>query len=211
MKVADVMTKDPVAVDPATPLREVARTLVRNSISGLPVKTVDGRVLGVVSEADILAKERAAPRESSLLGRLLDASSNAPKHLARDAADAMTTPPVTIGPDRPVSDAASIMLDRQVHRLPVVETDGRLVGIVTRADLVRAFTRADEEIASDVRGEIVAEAPTAADVVTVTVADGEVTLEGAVPDCETAAAVATTARRVPGAVEVRSRLTWPLA
>jgi CBS domain-containing protein len=91
-------------------------------VSGLPVVDEDGTVLGVVSEGDILAKERGLTGSHSLLGHLLEAdNSEVAKHSARDAADAMTTPAVTIRPSRTISEAAALMLDRRVNRLPVVD------------------------------------------------------------------------------------------
>jgi len=147
------MTPDPVAVGPATPLRDVAQKLVEHCISGMPVRAPDGRVLGVVSERDLAAAERVAPREASLLGRLLDPSPNAAQP-AVEAGDAMTAPPVTICCDRPISDAAAIMRERSIHRLPVVEPDGRLVGIVTRADLERVFARDDALVADETQREL---------------------------------------------------------
>src|SRR5215203_2477487 len=151
------MSPDPVAVDPKTPLHDVARKLVEHCVSGVPVKARDGRVVGVVCERDLAAAERPEPREASLLGRLLDPSPNAP-HPAIAARDAMTTPAVTISADRPISDAAAIMRARSIHRLPVVEPDGRLVGIVTRADLEREYQRVEALVADETERELAGEA-----------------------------------------------------
>ena len=114
MKVSSVMTKNVLTVAPSTPLKKVARLLVERRVSGMPVVDEDGTVLGVVSEADILAKERGRAGRDSLLDQLFGSESQQMKHDARDAADAMTTPPVIIRPGRSVSEAASLMLDREV-------------------------------------------------------------------------------------------------
>ncbi len=138
MKVADVMTVDVVTVGKETPLRDVAALLTERRISGLPVVD-EGRVVGVVSEGDILVKERGRKAERrGLFGVLLDDRATAELKLeARTADAAMTSPALTIGPDRPVAEAAGVMVDQGVNRLPVVNADGTLLGIVTRADLVR--------------------------------------------------------------------------
>ena len=209
MKVADVMNKDVVVVSPRMPLKEVARVLVNHHFSGVPVVDDDGKVLGVVSEADILAKERAPGGATSVFGRALESETWADKHDARDAGHAMTAPAVTIDPLRSVSEAAASMLDRGVNRLPVVDADGKLVGIVTRADLVRAFVRDDSEIAREIRDDVLLrtlwESP---DRFRVRVRGGEVTLAGKVNDADAAGVLVRFVERVPGVVNIRSRITW---
>ena len=111
MKVKDVMTKDVVTVEPRTSLKDVARLLVERRVSGVPVVEVDGTVVGVVSEGDILVKERDRQSPQSLLGHLLDWDEGERlRHDARDAADAMTGPAVTIRPLRPISMAPWVLL-----------------------------------------------------------------------------------------------------
>jgi len=212
MKVSEVMTKDVVTVSTRTPLKDVARLLIARGISGLPVVDEDGSVLGVVSEADILAKERSRANERSLLDHLLEADGIDNKHDARDAADAMTSPAVLIRPDRPVAEAAALMLDRSVNRLPVVDKHARLVGIVTRADLVRAFVRDDEAIEREIRGDVILRTLwNSPDRFHVDVEAGEVTIEGEVSDAESAELLTRFVERVPGVVGIRSRVTWPAA
>src|SRR5580765_3776523 len=150
MRVQDVMTKTVHTVTPETPLKRVAAVLAALGISGLPVLDADGAVVGIVSEADILYKERLEPPARGRLRTLLgpaQADAEKAKLEARTAGEAMTSPALTIGPRRPVAEAAGRMLDEHVNRLPVVDDAGRLLGIVTRADLVRAFVRTDDEIA----------------------------------------------------------------
>ncbi len=154
MRVADVMTTEVLTVAPQTTLKEVAELLAARGISGCPVVDENRHVLGVVSEADILAKERR-PRAQPRLARILGyGEPKDPKAAARTAGEAMTSPAVTIGAERRVDAAAALMLDRSVNRLPVLDRDGLLVGIVTRADLVRAFVHTDEQIAREIREEV---------------------------------------------------------
>jgi len=212
MQVKDVMTKQVVTVRPRTPLKDVARTMVARRVSGMPVVDDDGSVLGVVSEGDILVKERGRPGTGSLLDHLLEVNGHeAGKHEARDAADAMTSPPVTIRPDRPVAEAASLMLDRCVNRLPVIDKHGKLVGIVTRADLVRAFVREDEAIEHEIREDVILRTLwSTPERFRIDVDGGEVTIEGEVSDAESAEMLARFVERVPGVIGIRSRVTWPV-
>jgi CBS domain-containing protein len=211
MKVSEVMTRNVVTVTTRTPLKEVARQLVRRRVSGMPVVDDDGSVLGVVSEGDILAKQRdRANGRGSLLDHLFEVDGAAQKHDARDAGDAMTSPAVTIRPDRSVAEAAATMLDRCVNRLPVVDRNGQLVGIVTRADLVRAFVRDDEAIEREIRNDVILRTLwSAPDRFRLEVEGGEVTIEGEVSDAESAELLAHFIERVPGVLGIRSRVTWP--
>ena len=209
MKVADVMNRDVVTVAPGTLLKDVARTLVERRISGVPVVDDDGTVLGVVSEADILIKEQGRRGRSSLFERVLDIDTDNEKYSAREAADAMTTPALTIRPTRSASEAASLMLDRGVNRLPVVDPHGKLVGIVTRADLVRAFVRDDAEIEREIRDDVVLKTCwQSPDRFHLEVRNGEVTLDGRVADADAADMLLRFVERVPGVVNVRSQLSW---
>jgi CBS domain-containing protein len=212
MKISDVMTRDVRTVSPGTPLKEAAAVLARNGISGLPVVDADGVVVGVLSEADILVKESGPPpRHAGLLAWLLEPSDpSLPAKLeARTAGEAMTSPALTIGPGRPVRDAASHMLEDGVNRLPVVDETGRLVGIVTRADLVRAFTRSDEEIREEIESDVLRRTLWINDpaAIRVTVEGGAVTLAGSVPTATDAELLPRFVQRVPGVVGVTSELT----
>jgi CBS domain-containing protein len=202
------MTTDVTTVAPDTDLRDVAALLVQKRISGVPV--VDGeRVVGVVSERDILFKERpSSGLQRGVLAWLMDEGDLMLKIDATTAQLAMTSPPITIGPERSVADAASLMLEERISRLPVVE-GSRLVGIVTRHDLVRAFARADEEIWQEIDSDPLIRSywrrPTSYDVA---VAHGRVTLSGKVDTKEHARAIEAFVDRVPGVVSVASRLHW---
>jgi CBS domain-containing protein len=209
MRVADVMTVDVVTVDKDASLRDVAALLTERHISGLPV--VDqGHVVGVVSEGDIVAKERGRTAgRRGLFGVLLGERATAELKLeARTAGTAMTSPALTIAPDRPVAEAAATMVDDGVNRLPVVSTDGELLGIVTRADLVRAFLRTDDELAEEIReGVLLRELWIPPGNVDVAVNEGIVTLRGEVENRVTAELLPDFVRRVPGVVAVRSDVT----
>jgi len=210
MRVQDVMTKDVRTVEPDTPLKEVALALSQLGVSGVPVVEA-GKVVGVVSEADILVKERGSnPGLPGLVGLIFDETAEIGRKLhARTAREAMSSPAVTIGPNRPVSEAAGVMIDRLVNRLPVIDEEGALLGIVTRADLVRAFARSDEEIADEIREDVVLHTlwiePEA---VNVHVEAGEVVLSGHVESETDADLVTQMTRKVPGVVSVVSRVTW---
>ncbi|MGZ9160946.1 MAG: CBS domain-containing protein [Candidatus Limnocylindrales bacterium] len=157
MKVREVMTSEVCQVKPETPLREVAQLLVERQVSGVPVVDDAGRVLGVVSEGDFLAREAGESARPSAPLWWTWAAGPDKKAIERmhatTAGTAMTAPAVTVGADRPLSEAAMIMARRQINRLPVVE-DGRLVGIISRADIVRAFARTDEELLTIVRDSL---------------------------------------------------------
>ncbi|MER3410401.1 MAG: hypothetical protein C4305_05890 [Thermoleophilia bacterium] len=210
MRVEQVMTKDVKTVTPDTPLREVARILAESKISGIPV-VEDGKLVGVVSEADILVKERGErPGRGGLLGLLVDEGRELETKLqARTAGEAMTSPAITIEPKRTVTEAAATMVEKKVNRLPVVDDEGNLVGIVTRADLVRAFVRSDEEIAREIREDVVFRTLwIPPEQVEVEVEKGVVTLRGHVENRSDAELLAKFVQRVPGVIAVESSLTW---
>ncbi len=204
MLVRDVMTTDVVTVKPSTTLKDASRLLVDRRISGVPV-TDDGRVIGVISERDFLVKEQGRPISTRRrLFPWFDADqptkADLAKREARDVAGAMSSPPITISPTASVAIAAARMLEANVSRLPVVHDD-HLVGIVTRADLLRAFARSDAEIERevvvDVLGRHMLLEPGEAQA---TVHDGHVLITTRQPiDVEI---VERLAARVPGVVSV---------
>lgn len=210
MTVEELMTKDVVTVSPEMSLKDVATLLIEKRISGVPV--VEGhKVVGVVSEGDILFKEQGHQlSDSGFFARLLfpPPPEEEAKLTARTAGDAMTSPPVTIDFYRQAAAAARLMIERGVNRLPVLRHE-KLVGILTRADLVRAFTRPDQEVAREITDEIVGRAfwhPPES--VKVDVKDGEVALSGEVENEAAAKGMPTAVERVPGVVSVSSTLTW---
>lgn len=214
MNVRQLMTKEVVTAAPDDSIKDVARALVEHGISGMPVCDGEGIVVGVISEGDILYKERdAADRRGGALGWLLDGLDgpygfDLAKAEARTAAEAMTAPAITIEPTRSAAAAARIMVEEDVNRLPVVSLKGELVGIITRADLVRAFTRSDDEIAREIREDILRRVfwvdP---ETIVVEVRDGEVQLAGQLETSTDAEVLTKLVRRVPGVLSVHSTVT----
>lgn len=205
MKVRDVMTTTVSTTTPDASLREAATELARLGVSGMPVVGAQGQVVGVISEADILVKEGDEHHVGSFLHWLVDPEDPGlvKRFEATRVADAMSTPPVTITPERPVTEVANHMIDRHVNRLPVVDEAGSLVGIVSRADLVRAFTRTDEEIRQEIERDVVGRILwIEASGLVVDVTDGAVRLTGTVPTKSDAELLPKLVRRVPGVVSV---------
>ena len=210
MKVEQVMTREVVTVTPETPLKEVAAILAERRISGLPVCDETSRVVGVVSENDILFKELGPDQHrGGPLAWLLDpAPSRSPKTIARTAAEAMTSPAVTTRPKAQVSEAARVMVERGVNRLPVVK-DSQLVGIVTRADLVKAFVRSDEEIAREIREDVIRETLwLVPEELKVEVDHGDVKIAGRVDTRTDADLIKAFASKVPGVISVTGEIEW---
>jgi CBS domain-containing protein len=212
MNVHDLMTRAVITARRETSLKEVATLLAQRGISGLPVVDDNGRVLGVVSEGDILFKERGPLERKGMLARLsrTAGADHQPKFEAQTAGQAMTAPAETIAPWRSVAAAAAQMLEAGVNRLPVVDDEGRLVGIVTRADLVRAFVRPDAEIEREIREEVLEralllETPAA---INVEVDQGKVTLGGTLRIRTDVEFLLALVARVPGVVEVDSSINW---
>lgn len=207
--VKDVMTTHVVAVRMNAPYKEMASRLREHRVSAFPVLDADNRVVGVVSEADLLAKEALEYVSTGLMGGILHHREQA-KAAAVTAADLMTKPPVTIGPLEPVSHAARLMYSRKVKRLPVVDEGGKLLGIVSRADVLSVFSRPDEQIRRDIIDHvIVGTLLTDPARFTVTVKDGIVTIEGNPETSRVGHDMIEEIRHVEGVVTVRDRLTYP--
>ena len=215
MKIRDVMTTRVVTVTPDVPLKEVARLLADNGISGLPVVDEDQRVIGVVSEADFLLKDQDAPRpqRSSWFSWIFDRAESeriGAKLHATTAGQAMTQPAITIDLDRSLREAAATMTRHNVNRLPVVD-DGRLAGIVTRAALVETFLVPDDELRRRILGDVLADTMwMAEDEIGVEVREGVVRLTGTVDRQSTAIIIERLASRVDGVVGAESELGWEL-
>lgn len=208
MRVEQLMQRDVVTVAPETTLKDVARLLTERRISGVPVCDAAGRVLGVVSEADILRKEEGtAERPVGLLARLVERG-DGERRGARTAGQAMTAPAITVSPDATTAEAARLMVLRAVNRLPVVDGE-RLVGIVTRADLVRAFHRSDEDIEQEIADDVLLHTLWISPrTVTISVRDGVVALAGRLDNRTEADLLVGYVRRIPGVVDVEPDLTW---
>jgi CBS domain-containing protein len=177
-KVSDVMTASVITVDRITPYKEIARLLADHRISGVPVLKMGREVVGVVTEADLLAAQASTARRLHTEATGRSWLSRKPQHPALTAGELMTAPAITIGPHATVPAAARLMNTHHIRRLPVVDDSGRLIGVVSRRDLLSVFLRPDEDIAADIRNvldEIIQAEEGEAEV---TVRNGIVTLTG---------------------------------
>jgi len=160
-RVSDVMTTTVVTVDRITPYQDIDRLLTRHRISGVPVLKMGREVVGVVSETDLLAAEDETRRQARMAGSMGRRwHLRKQPHVRLTAGALMTSPAVTIGPDATIPAAARLMNTHHITRLPVVDEDGKLVGIVGRRDLLSVFLRPDAEIAHDAR-QVLDEVPLA--------------------------------------------------
>ena len=188
--VGDLMTPTAVSVRPGTAFKEIARLLDEYDITAVPVVDDDGRPLGVVSEADLLHNQTSEGAGST-------------------ARDLMTSPAVVADADWSVVHAARAMERRKVKRLPVVDATGRLIGVISRSDLVQLFLRRDraiqEEIVEDVIVRTLGLPPSA---LTVDVTDGRVTLSGSVERRSLVPVTVRLCESVDGVVDVDARLRF---
>lgn len=212
MKVRDIMTTDVITVRPDAPYKDIVVTLVEHDISSVPVVNAEGCLLGLVSEADLMAKEAFGPEKRRSLTLVADYfAGRDPGWLKRAsglcAREVMTAEPAAAGPDDDIAKAAQTMLARNAKALPVVEA-GRVVGMVARHDLLAVFDVSDAEIAAQVE-ELLNDpwrTPEGTDL-TFSVADGVVTLEGTVLHPSDRAVIAHAALRIPGVVDVVTHLS----
>ncbi|WP_149181938.1 CBS domain-containing protein [Streptomyces sp. TRM49041] len=197
--VSDVMTHTAVAVGRHASYKEIVALMEQWEVSALPVLEGEGRVIGVVSEADLLPKEGF--QEGDGQGFPAGAA-EAAKAGAVYAEDLMSAPAVTVHADATLAEAARIMARRRVKRLPVVDGVGLLEGVVSRSDLLKVFLRPDEEIEEEIRGSVLPDVPAAAGV-RVFVEDGVVILSGLLPDRSLVPLLARAVRAVEGVVDIR--------
>jgi CBS domain-containing protein len=203
------MTRDVAVVGRTAAFKEIVRTMQDRRVSALPVVEDGDRVVGVVSEADMLPKEEfrdSDPDRYTQLRRLSDLA----KAGSVTAGELMTSPALTVSADATLAQAARTMARHRVKRLPVVDDQGRLEGVVSRADLLKVFLRDDEDIAREVRREVVPFLfPTPASDALVEVREGVVTLRGRVRDTSLVPVAARLIRAVEGVVDVEFALDGP--
>ena len=205
--VKDVMTTQVVAVRRDATFKEMAATLRRFRVSAFPVIDEHQKVIGVVSEADLLAKEALAdPGVAAELLRHQDVR----KAQGLTAGDLMTHPAVTVRPEDSVEHAARLMYSLRIKRLPVVDAGGGLIGLVSRTDLLAIYDRPDEEIRQEITDQVILREFLADPrQFTVTVEAGVVTLRGNPETTELGHEIVRKVRHVPGVVAVRDRLSYP--
>jgi len=210
--VKDVMTTQVVWVEQDAPFATVAGDLRRYRVSAFPVLNEAGKVIGVVSESDLLAKMALGGGEDGMPGMITGILHQQQVETARavTAGDLMTAPAATVSPDDTVEHAARLMYVRRVKRLPVVDAAGRLAGIVSRADLLSVYGRSDVGIGEEIRKEILlTETPADPGTFDVAVTDGVVTLTGKPRTCAQGHDIIRRARHVQGVVAVRDRFDYP--
>ena len=209
--VKDVMSTHVIAVRQNATFKEMAARLHEHRVSAFPVLDDDNKVIGIVSEADLLTKE-ALEGELPGVFHTVTRHRETVKAAALTAAALMTRPAVTIGPDEPVTQAARLMYSRRVKRLPVTAEDGTLIGIVSRADVLSVYGRPDADIRHEITQDLILKTYLCNPAhFTVTVTDGIVTLEGMPERLEVGRDIIESARHVEGVVAVRDRLTYPPA
>ncbi|MCX4430152.1 CBS domain-containing protein [Streptomyces mirabilis] len=207
--VNDVMTTTVVAVDPDAQFKEIVATMEKWKVSALPVLEGEGRVVGVVSEADLLTKGEPRDSDRGLIEKMRGLDDTA-KAVAVSARDLMTTPAVTVRAGASLPQAASRMAYHQVKRLPVVDDDEILQGIVSRADLLKVYLRSGDAIAAEVRAEVVDRLfPVSRQDIQVDVNDGVVTVTGRVRDSELISVAIRLTHAIDGVVDVNCLLTGP--
>jgi CBS domain-containing protein len=216
-KVGSVMSTEVVRATYGTPFKEVARLLGEHRISGLPVVDEDEKVIGVISETDLMVRQAETPdpfepkKHSRLTVLTRQGKTRAAKVSARTAGQLMSGPPVTVHADNTIVEAARTMAQHRIERLPVLDEENRLVGIVTRRDLLKVFLRPDSEIREEIVKEVLVSAlwlaPRSIDV---QVVEGVVTLAGHMErKSETEIAVSMT-RQIDGVVAVVDKLNHRL-
>jgi len=209
--VKDVMSPHPISVTRDASFKELAARLFELGVSGFPVVDGDGKVIGVVSEADMLAKEALQDGYHGLRGMISAATHRTERRKAGGvtADDLMTCPAVTVGADDTVEHAAALMYDRGLKRLPVVDAAGKLVGIISRVDVLAVFDRLDEEIRDEIISQVI---PRLSEPswYSVIVKDGVVTVEGTPETIPIGHEVLAQIRHVQGVVAVRDRLVYPV-
>ena len=145
--VAEVMSRDPILVRPQTPLKEAIQILAEKRISGLPVIDDVGKLVGIISETDLMWQETGVTPPAYIM--ILDSviylqnpgayERDLHKALGQTVGEVMSKNPLTISPDKPLREAAKLIQDHKVHRLPVLDNVGKVIGILTRGDIIRAM------------------------------------------------------------------------
>jgi CBS domain-containing protein len=212
MNVRELMTTDLITVAKDASLKEAARRMIEGSVSGLLVTGDDGALLGVITEADFVKAE--SDRRAGKRARLLQWLSHDDKEIPnteRLVGDVMTTEVITLGAEADHAEAARLMRKAGVKRLPIVDDDGRPVGIISRSDIMRAFARADSDIIAEITDHVMKDIlwinPKRVEVRS---EEGNVKLRGQLETRSDATLLEDLTRRIDGVVSVDSELTWEI-
>lgn len=209
MKLRDLMTTTVITIGPEASLKEAARRMVEAGISGLPVTDDSGALIGMITEADFVKSEsgRRAAKRARLLRWLTSQDEVPDDRLA--VSDVMTTEVVTLGPDADHAEAARVMRKAGIKRIPVLDGSGKLVGLVSRSDILRAFVRSDRDITEEITDHVMVEVlwidPRDVEVVC---EDGNVAFTGRLPTRSDAQLLVDLTRRLDGVASVKDGLTW---
>lgn len=196
LRVVDVMTSDVITVRADTTITEAARLMFRNRISGLPVCDAESCLIGMITEADFLRLEVARH------------SADQPSAV-ETVGEVMTTNVLTIPPQAELSDAAAVMVAQDINRLPVVDGEARMLGIISRLDVVAAFTRPDDVIEDEIREDVLRRIMAVdLDAIEVGVESGVVTFTGSIGTRAESALLEELVRRLDGVLRVDNQLTW---
>lgn len=196
MRVVDLMTTDVIRVSPSTRIKEAARLMFRHRVSGLPVVDADGRLAGIITEADFLRMEVARN----------EAEDPQP---VETVGEVMSSGVVTIAPDAEITEAAKVMVIQDVKRLPVVDEDNKMLGIISRLDVVAVFTRPDEVIEDEIREDLLRRVLFVdPDDVVVEVEGGVVTFRGEIGTKNESRILEELSRRLDGVMRVDNQLAW---
>jgi CBS domain-containing protein len=205
------MTSRVIWVKQDVPFKEMAAALRENRVGALPVLDDEGKVIGIVSEADLLTKEALDGGYDGMPGGITGLLRRKEQGKARGitAGDLMTHPAVTVGSGESIEMATKLMYTRKVERLPVIDGDGRLTGIISRADVLSVFDRSDDEIRGEITGDVILdEFLVDPATLTVTVNDGVVTLTGIPETNELGHEIVRRVRHVQGVVAVGDHLSY---
>lgn len=207
-RVEDVMTRDVISVRKNAEYKDILQVMRHEHFSAFPVLDRNDRVVGVVSEDDLLVKEGYSDADHA--PGFLASRGDRARAAALTAAELMTRPATTISPEASVAEAARIMHAKHLKRLPVVTAAGRLVGIVSRSDVLRVYDRTDEDIRKEIEEEVIKGSFCLDSLAfTVTVSSGVVTLAGQIELEPVALSLLQAVRRVNGVVAVREKLSYP--
>lgn len=208
MQLRDLMTTSIVSIGPEAPLKEAARRMIEAGVSGLPVTTGDGELIGVITEADFVKSEagRREEKRNRLLGWLFDRD-RMPEG-EKTVADVMTAEVISLPPTADHVDAARLMEKAKIKRIPIVD-EGHLIGVVSRRDILRAFTRPDSEVIKELRDHVMRKVLWIdSSAIRITCADGNLHLSGRLETRSDAQLLAEFARRIDGVASVKDDLTW---